>query len=65
MEHPLDSVKYAGKTLEKRLPQKATRSFSVAEKTDMSMELDSSFTKTLSVPSWDANQSLADSLPFV
>ena len=35
------------KTLEKHLHQKATSSFSVAVKTDMSMELDSSFTKTL------------------
>ena len=34
-------------------------------KTDMSMELDSSFTKTLWMPSWDADQSPADSLPFV
>ena len=43
----MDSVKYAGKSLEKHLPQKATNSSSVAMKTDMSMELDSSFTKTL------------------
>ena len=43
----MDSVKYAGKTLEKRLPLKATRSSLVAVKTDMSMELDSIFTKTL------------------
>ena len=35
------------KTLEKRLPQKATNSSSVIVKTDMSMELDSSFTKIL------------------
>ena len=35
------------KTLVKHLLQKATSSFSVAVKTDMSMELDSSFTKTL------------------
>ena len=39
--------------------------FSVVVKTDKNMELDSSFTKTLWMPSWDANQSLADSLPFV
>ena len=43
----MDSVKYAGKTLEKHLPLKATSSSSVAVKTDLSMELDSSFTKTL------------------
>ena len=43
----MGSVRYVGKTSEKRLPQKATSSFSVAVKTDMSMELDSSFTKTL------------------
>ena len=43
----MDSAKYAGKTLVKHLLQKATSSFSVAVKTDMSMELDSSFTKTL------------------
>ena len=44
----MDSVKYAGKkTLVKHLLQKATSSTSVAVKTDMSMELDSSFTKTL------------------
>ena len=35
------------KTLVKHLLQRATSSFSVAVKTDMSMELDSSFTKTL------------------
>ena len=40
-------VKYAGKTLVKHLPHKATNSSSVAVRTDMSMELDSSFTKTL------------------
>ena len=34
-------------TLKKHLPQKATSSFSVAMKTDLRMELDSSFTKTL------------------
>ena len=43
----MDSVKYAGKTLVKHLLQRATSSFSVAVNTDMSMELDSSFTKTL------------------
>ena len=36
-----------GKTLERHLPQKATSSSSVAVKTDISLELDSSFTKTL------------------
>ena len=46
-------------------PQKATSSSSVATKTGMSMELDCSFTKTLWTPSWDADQSPADSLPFV
>ena len=39
--------------------------FFKAVKTDVSMEFDSSFTKTLRMPSWDADQSLADSLPFV
>ena len=43
----LGLCEYAGKTLVKQLLQKATSSFSVAVKTDMSMELDSSFTKTL------------------
>ena len=31
----------------------------------MSMELDSSFTKTLWRPSWNADQSLADTLPLI
>ena len=35
------------KKLEKRLPQKTTHSSSVAVRTNMNMELDSSFTKTL------------------
>ena len=43
----MDSVKYAGKTLLKHLLQRATSSFSVAIKTDTSMELDFSFTKTV------------------
>ena len=43
----LDSEKYAGKTLEIHQLQKTTSSSSVAVKTDMSMELDSLFTKTL------------------
>ena len=71
MEHPCT----LWSTLEKLW--KATSSFSVAVKTDMSMELDSSFiktlwmeldspfTKTLWMPLWDADQSLANSLPFV
>ena len=49
MEHPW-TLKYAGKTLEKHLPEKATSSSAVSRqsvKTDMSMEFDSSFTKTL------------------
>ena len=43
-------MKYAGKKnpiLEKHLPQKAASSSSVAVKTDMSIDLDASFTKTL------------------
>ena len=44
----------SGGTLEE-LPQKATNSTSVAVKTDMSMKLESSFTKTLWIPSWNAN----------
>ena len=60
----MGSVSFAGKTSEKRLPQKGTNSNSVAVKTDMSMEFDFSFTKTLSMLSWDAYQSLADSLSF-
>ena len=47
LRYPWIPVKYAGKTLEKCLPQKATSSSSVTVKTDMSMGLDSSFSKTL------------------
>ena len=53
------------KTLEKCLPKNATRSSSVAVKTDMSLELDSSFTKTLWMPSRGAVQSLIDPLQIV
>ena len=52
-------MKHGGKTPKKRLPQKATNSASVSVKTDMSMELNSSFKKILWMPSWDVDLSLA------
>ena len=46
MEHYW-TLKYAGRTLEKSIPQNASSSFSVAVKTEVSIELDTSFTETL------------------
>ena len=64
MKHPWTLWSTLEKTLEKHLPQKATSSSSVTMKTDMSLELDSSFTKTLWMTSWYADQPPADSLPL-
>ena len=58
MEHPWTLEKT---TSEKRLLQTVTNATSEAMNMDMNRELNSSFKKTLWMPSWDADQSVADS----